>query len=634
MGDNMTSQSLFLWARVAVSLMAGTVQATDGTPACPNGICPGLGQAFFLPGTNLLDPKANSSGRAVFKNARLGECADQVDWEESNRRFETFDSTSKLTESLNAGIKVRAGFPVQQMNVGTTMQATVDRSSVQTEVFNSVLLNIEFINQVINFNLSSTCLSPENLDPSFKSAFEALALPNPDPKTIGENATWGSYTMFLSNWGSHFQTQQSLGSRVQQWESSKTNTTETTETLKAKACFDLEGLTGGWAASPCGQFDARKRLDASTKETNNTRYITGGTATARAALTKEFNKTNLEQFIDTANQGDEAIGFGHVPLWSVLQEVYRVPCGRDGKGSPACNNLQRAVTLQAAYEGRGAYNCSTERDGRGAVFQTMRAEAPDSLGIYYFSCHQSKTGCRENSDCKDKANIELGGCYCAGPSCIDAELIAGTKLQRNKLRPTVDYNLFDSDKGVNASCEAKFLGCNCDEGWSGGPLARDIWNQTDLNMSPTVLSAGTVNDTSMVSTQAEGSRVETIPDPTRYTLQVEVGTQELLTKTEARRAERAKQRAEVEGDIVHNRVVSTPAGIDCPGLCVASFSKGTPVTLSYVENLDHQFVEWTGTACAKRTNSQPTKGKTCAIKQMDEDKRVEAIFRIAPTPAP
>ena len=613
-----------------IFILAPIIQATEVSPACPNGICPGLGRAFFLPETDLLDPKSNTGGRAVFKNVRLGECADQVDWEENKRRFETFDSTSKLTESLNAGIKVRAGFPVQQMNVGATMKATVDRSSVQTEVFNSVLLNIEFINQVINFNQSSTCLSPENLDPSFKSAFEALALPNPDPKTIGDNATWGSYTQFLRNWGSHFQTQQSLGSRVQQWESSKTNTSETTETLKAKACFELEGLTGGWAASPCGQFDARKRLDASTKETNNTRYITGGTATARAALTKEFNKTNLEQFIDTANQGDEAIGFGHVPLWSVLQEVYRESCGRDGKGSTACNNLQRAVTLQAAYEGRGAYNCSTEKDGRGAVFQTMRAEAPDSLGIYYFSCHQSKTGCRENSDCKSKLNVTVEECYCEGPSCIDSELIPGTNRQRNKRRTTTDYNFFDSDKGVNASCEDKFIGCNCDEGWAGGPLARDIWNQTDLDMSQSVQSAATSNDSSGVSTQADDATVEPLPDPTRYTLQVEVGTQEILTKSEALRAERAKQRVEVQGDAIHNRIISTPAGIDCPGLCVASFPKGTPVTLSYIENIDHQFVEWIGTACAKRKNGQPARGKTCDIRQMDEAKRVGAIFKIAP----
>lgn len=49
-----------------------------------------------------------------------------------------------------------------------------------------------------------------------------------------------------------------------------------------------------------------------------------------------------------------------------------------------------------------------------------------------------------------------------------------------------------------------------------------------------------------------------------------------------------------------------------------------------VENFDHQFVDWTGTACYKRTNNQATKGKTCLIEHMDEAKQVGAIFRIAP----
>jgi hypothetical protein len=117
-------------------------------------------------------------------------------------------------------------------------------------------------------------------------------------------------------------------------------------------------------------------------------------------------------------------------------------------------------------------------------------------------------------------------------------------------------------------------------------------------------------------------------DLTFYTLHVDAGTQEILTKAEARRAERAAQRAETLGNIQHNRVVSEPAGIDCPGVCDAAFAKGTRVTLRYEENLDHQFVEWTGSACFKRRNGQPTRGRTCLIEKMDEDKRVGAVFKI------
>lgn len=624
----MTIQRFFLWSGVAGSLMAGTVQATEGPPACPNGLCPGLGHAFYLPKTNLLDAKDNIGGRAVFKDSRLGGCATLIDQQSSYRSFQTYESASKLTEALNTGIDVKAAIPVQVVNVGASVGVTTGHTNVQTESFKSVVLNIEFVNQIANFNRTSACLSPENLDPAFQSAFESLALP--DAAQAGKNFTWASYTQFLSNWGSHFQNQQWLGSRVQQWVSSKTGSTVTTDTLKAKACFELEGFTGGWSATPCANIDSSKRFEASSTETNDRRYIAGGTTAARTALIQTFNEQNLNQFIATASQGDEPIGFTHTPLWSVLQEVYRTPCGQAGKGSTACQNLQRAVALQAAYEGFGAYACGEQLDGRSAIIQTMRAQGPDSLGIYYFACHQSKTGCRENSDCKVHAGEFGFQCYCEGPSCIDSNAIAGTSQRRNFVRGKTEYAYWDSDKGVNASCEDKILSCNCDEGWAGGQLARDIWDQALPDQGTIARTAGIPSLGTVGLAQADNGNANSVPDPSFYTLRVDVGTQEILTKTEARRAEKAKQRAEAQGDAVHNRIISTPAGLDCPGECVASFPKGTPVTLRYVENVDHQFVEWVGTACAKRKNSQLTRGKTCEIRQMDEAKRVGAIFRIAP----
>jgi hypothetical protein len=343
-------------------------------------------------------------------------------------------------------------------------------------------------------------------------------------------------------------------------------------------------------------------------------------------LIAKFDEKNLNDFIAAASQGDEPIGFGHVPLWSVLQEVYRTPCGQAGKDSTACQNLQRAVALQAAYEGFGAFGCSKQLDGRSAVIQTMRAMGPDSLGIYYFACHQSKTGRRKQSECKVYAG-ELGfQCYCEGPSCIDANAIPGTLQRRNFVRGTTEYDYWNSDKGVNASCQDKILSCNCDDGWAGGQLARDIWDQALTGTQPAMASA----KQTMAAATATVSATSDTPqsDLTFYTLHVDAGTQEILTKAEARRAERAAQRAETLGNIQHNRVVSEPAGIDCPGVCDAAFAKGTRVTLRYEENLDHQFVEWTGSACFKRRNGQPTRGRTCLIEKMDEDKRVGAVFKI------
>ena len=64
---------------VFTAIFPALVLANDVIPACPNGVCPGLGHAFYLPETNLLDAKSNSGGRAVFKNVGPGGCATLVD---------------------------------------------------------------------------------------------------------------------------------------------------------------------------------------------------------------------------------------------------------------------------------------------------------------------------------------------------------------------------------------------------------------------------------------------------------------------------------------------------------------------------------------------------------------------------
>ena len=88
------------------SIFQPRAHATEINPACPNGLCPGFGHAFYLADTNLMDAKDNIGGRAVFKDARLGGCATLIDQQSSFRSFQTYESASKLTEALNTGIDV------------------------------------------------------------------------------------------------------------------------------------------------------------------------------------------------------------------------------------------------------------------------------------------------------------------------------------------------------------------------------------------------------------------------------------------------------------------------------------------------------------------------------------------------
>jgi len=64
-------------------------------------------------------------------------------------------------------------------------------------------------------------------------------------------------------------------------------------------------------------------------------------------------------------------------------------------------------------------------------------------------------------------------------------------------------------------------------------------------------------------------------------------------------------------------VTSNPAGIDCGGVCVATFQRNTVVTLTASPDIISVFNDWKGSGC---NGNGP-----CPI-TMDGDKRVEAQF--------
>ena len=612
--------------------MLSPVQAAIPASCDADGRCSGLAQVFYLPSTNTLDAISNIQGRVVFKDARIGGCVTLDPQQSSYRNFKTFETKDELFKSLTTDVTT-GDFTIDPVKAVYTLGGSFTPSTKHeidiVEEFKSVTLDIEMVNSVANMKLDSTCLFPDNLDATFKASFESLALP--DPAKAGESFSWAAYSAFLKNWGTHIQVQQQFGSRVQDWQSTKTNTTTTVQELKAKACLDIESVVtgGGWSAQSCAEIDKDQRVKASVLDVNGTRYISGGSASTRAALIGTFNEANLNAFLASSTMSDQPIGFKYLAIWSVLQEIYRGPCGQDGKDSTSCNNLQRAMALQAAFEGFGAYACSKQLDARNGIIQTMLAQGPDSLGIYYYACHESKTGCRENSDCTRKDDA-IGQCSCGGGSCIDSQAYAGTTVQKNFVRGTADSTLFGSRDGVNASCRDSIT-CDCDEGWAGGELERNIWDQalggSAVTNSPIAKSAVVGLGPFEARASSQGGTGTT---RNYYKLHVDVGTQEILSKTEAKIAEKAISGAVGKGDQQHGRVLSTPVGIDCPGVCVATFKAGTEVRLSYVDNADHQFVEWTGTGCAKKSNHQKMNGKNCVIANMDEVKRVGAVFKIAP----
>ncbi len=443
------------------------------TPACPGGICPGLANVFVLPEQNA--ESVLKGGTVMFTKRKLGECAAYYTLERGQRSFATADSMQSFVSTTMANINLSGDYKTSELTVKATASVMTGSSSSLTTTFHSRQLDVSSLSGNVEFELDSKCYSESNIDPAFLELFEALAAI--DATKVSDAAQWAPYEGFLRQRGSHIMVQQLIGARFEQWTSSESSDSSIGKILEMKACAQVEGVQkgGGWSVASCAAYNQEEKEKALRQQSFDNRIVAGGTKETRAAILKEVTKETLDGFIDSAANSNEAVRATFQPVWRILTDIYSVKCAKSGKGSKDCANLQRAVNLQAAYEGWVAIGCPQENDSRGTVMQRMAIDGTTTLGINTYRCLASKTGCRSGDDC------HLGGagsvCYCYGQGCIDTGAqISGTQLFRNKVRgdQTGSYN-----EGVNRSCSYRFGAyCGCDTGWAGGLPERTLYRQS------------------------------------------------------------------------------------------------------------------------------------------------------------
>lgn len=446
-----------------------------GTPACPDDLCPGLGNAFYLPGLNALS--INTGGTVFFTKRKIKECAEYHPvTTKTSRTLSAEDSMNSFVKTVSTNIQLNGSFSSNQLSVQSTAQAMTGKESSYTGRFHSTTLDVSQVFSTVDFKQTSQCFGAANIHPDFLKAFEALPLI--DPTKVADPASWDAYVQFLKGGGSgrsHIMIQQQIGSRFQQWESSTSQESNIASLLKAKACAEVEGVKGetGWSVSGCSAYSEEERRKALRTTSHNQTVIQGGTEKARNDLTRKIDQQTLGRFIDSGAQGNQAIRFIFTPIWSLLDGVYSPACANAGVGSPACNNLQRVRNLQAAYEGWLAIQCPRLSSG-GVVYQQMRIAGTDTLGINIYECRAKKTGCVTNGDCRMAPDST---CFCYGPTCLDTgEKIAGTPYHRTRVRGSKSGG---TREGVNNSCYYKFLAhCNCDKSWLGGLEDRALYLQS------------------------------------------------------------------------------------------------------------------------------------------------------------
>lgn len=453
---------------------ADEVAVAMQTPACPNGICRGLGHAFFLPAINGFDPP--STGNDFFVDARLGSCASLSPPDGSaTRQFQNSESMEELTRKTSSSFELSGSYTTARLTARGSVSAMTGADTSSTQRVTSTHMDITTPTRTVDFNQRGRdCFAKDNVDPSDVQQFEALPLIHAD--RAGQQSEWDPYVVYLQRLGSHIQVRQVLGSRFQRWESSNASTSDILNILKAKACAAVEGKNpsnAGWSVDGCAAYSSEQREKASQTHSEWRQIVMGGIGRTRAALTQEVSKERVDAFIASGARGDQPIRYGFKPVWELWIHIYSPLCS--GGSAKDCGNLQRAYNLKTAYEGVLAIGCPEQKDGNGGIVQAIApAGEPNSLGIQAYGCFAERTGCRSNSDCR------VGGagtaCYCYGPSCLDqGEGIAGTTLFRTRVRGSQEGGF---RHGVNNSCRLRGgIGntCSCNTTWTGGLPRRDLF---------------------------------------------------------------------------------------------------------------------------------------------------------------
>ena len=608
--------------------------ADQTSSPCHDGVCAGLGHAFYLRDINLLDPTAQTSRRQILLNTALGTCATKTPSGSSRKDFQSYESATSAINAWSGGISTSGSgisAAISAFTLGATANANYDSSSLKTTDAASVFLDYVLLDAVVDLNQNAACWSRDNLTPEFLSAFEAL--PVNDPQWAAEASSWADYRVFLQSWGSHVQVKQELGSRLQILESEKTTDQVDTQTLKAKVCFSL-----GYAAvnvPVCGDYNTTQKNTASTRDTVEKIYIAGGSRESRnkliAASAGQFSSEDVSAFINSAGTSDQPIGFKYRPVWELLMDVYRAACVT-AKDANACQHFQRAVNLQAAYEGFLAYDCILNRTSSadptkpGLFVQGMVALPANGNGIVYYACKQTKAGCSNDNDC----NAGTGSswwpksqqCFCEGSGCISTQLIAGTTQYRSIIKNREpDKSKANSNVGVNDSCRDD-SSCTCNTAWAGGEQEREIWNQaTGGSGSGSYTGVKSIRAAS-ASSSTESDMLESTET---YTISVRLKNPTPRTvKQEKSQFDQAKEVRNDAGTLGY-QVISTDSltTIECPGRCSGVFSKGSQVTLEARKRVGGQtFKEWSKNTCLDNRGT----GRVCIIPELNSDIVIETIY--------
>jgi len=406
----------------------------------------------------------------------------------------------------------------------------------------------------------------------------------------------------MERFGSHYLNQLEYGSRFQIWESTDQSSSETTNLLKVKACMSVEAgsAQAGSNIAACSAVTSEDISKAKNLSSTNKKVIKGGTDEARKNLVNSATKANMDAFIQTAGKATQAINWHYKPIWETLKSEYGLACERSGSPSSRdCQDYQRALNLQAAYEGVAAWGCEYRTSGE-VVLGGMKLGTiiNSKTGIAQWSCMQAKTGCVEDDSCHYQLGVVS---HCYGKYCFDKKQIAGTNQYTTEVK--ANYTNSGHDEGVNNSCKIGYMGFKsyCLKDWAGGLGERAIWRQSTAVKGTNPTSAS-VKSQSNDDAGDDGSFLEnglkdfykvsvsfTSSNLRRNSIVDQIDPVELIPSNASQADYQAPEYA----------VVSYPRGIKCPGAsCSHEFMTGEKVILGWIDgDSTEKLLQWDGSRC-------------------------------------
>lgn len=404
-----------------------------------------LGKGIYAPGTAMLGRL--SSGTTLFE-ALSPSCVSTEDYKKTDRTDDFFDQTDAFYTYVQVQTKLDASLKGSR-TMGATLSALYVQSSEASYAVRG--LSLDVASYRTELALSQDCVNSAPLSAEMMSDLNALPAKVPSPEQRG---SWDRYEIFLKKYGSHFVNTAYTGSRMQSYTFSKETSEYDRAKLTARACADVEGTTpwGKAAVNVCSGINEETRKSSQSMDMSSMLNLLGGTTVTRSKLSNERTPELVEQFLNEAEQADEAIGYKVAPIWALFNA--RFPDGE---------NRDRSANLEAYFNGFFNYGCEPVQDGTTVLRRfVLTGSSPAD-----YECQRPTDGCQTSDDC------HIGGafasqCYCYGNSCIDTAT--------DGVRAVVRHSQKGSTwEGVNNSCHYKAgVTCGCD---GSGKKWKALWKR-------------------------------------------------------------------------------------------------------------------------------------------------------------